>query len=225
MTQTLPEFETHVWMPSAALPKDLARYVDPDQPLEPGDDFKPSAAFSLLYLYFAAFWWLVSASLVVVLLIELGQRLSTQGEAEQAAGLPSLVLILLLGIALGAVFQITRFITERRAVRRMWQEGRWRDGLFLLATGLLLHKQGFVLFLPRESVTGVERVGRGRGEPPDLLIHHEFDGAATRLSLLHMDLAPHSGNVLKDLEEWIHDDNEGRSHGTEPPFQSRPGKF
>lgn len=197
--------ESAAWVPRSAVPPALARPLDPDRPLEASTQFIPSAGFSLLYAAFAGFWWLVAATLVVAVLAELGYRLLGRAATDKdtQAGLPVLLGVGLLLGAIWAIFKLTRSIQQRLALRRDWQAGRFRDGIFLLEEGLLLGKNDLAFFLPRDVIANVERVERGRGETPDVQVLYDDNGSPARLSLLHMDLEMQTFELLRTLNEWL----------------------
>ncbi|MCB9759675.1 MAG: hypothetical protein H6739_07515 [Alphaproteobacteria bacterium] len=139
-----------VRVPPESLPEPLAALLDPARPLEEPARFiliRPDDAGV------GALWVAVFAGFGLLALVGTAQTAAREGFAPSRDGLIGALGLGCLAVAARNARSVMRARAQEAAIR----ERRWRQGLYLLQDGALLHEGERVTFIPRKDVSAIRR--------------------------------------------------------------------
>ncbi len=195
------------WQPENKIDKRLSRLIDPEQPLRDSDVFLPSVDFSIIELLWLGFWLLIFVVGALAASNELLAKFSFVHNQE-SKGLPIIISILMLIGSCFASYKIWGSLNSRLTQRKMWKNGRYRNGMFILNDAILLHSMQQIFFVEKKYIRGFHIVHKGRGEEPHLLMIMQKDKEEPINVNLHTFQLEHNAYTLKKtLIHWI---NTGR---------------
>jgi len=201
-------FKAMEWLPADAVDPSLARLIDPDQALQENDVFLPRITFSKVEIIWKGLWLGICVlGIFSMSFQQISSRVFSSPD-QKASGFPiAIAAMLVLALCFGA-WKIWKSLHASVTQLKLFKAGRYRNGLFVLNDGLMLHNQSEIFFVEKKNIRRIDVVPRGRAEPLDVfLVLAKNDDELMRINLTNWDLDLHGYSLKASLVNWINTGN------------------
>ena len=185
------------WQPEDQIDLKHFRYIDPNQPLMEEDIFLPTKDFTSVDVFSAGFWFFIFSAGAITFL-----NLLFFANPEKTNLPPFISILLLLAFAFG-VYRTWRGLKNIFIRRKLFQTGRYRNGIFILNDGILLHAYSQIFFVEKKYIRNFQRVEKGRGETPELrMIMQKDEQKPIYVDLMSFQIAYTANDLNRALTHW-----------------------